>query len=133
MHNPRPTNISILIYNDRASNFITLIILTSFFTFPFFHTGNCDSASSNWISNNLGEISSSNLQSSSTIPPDKSSNLSKHPVLLVISFDGFRHDYFHRAATPFLDLLKEDGSSVPYMKNQFVTKTFPNHMSIATG
>lgn len=62
-----------------------------------------------------------------------STRLSSHPVLIVISFDGFRHDYFRHVATPNLDLLREDGTSVPFMRNQFVTKTFPNHMSIATG
>lgn len=61
------------------------------------------------------------------------SHLSKHPVLLTVSFDGFRYDYMSKADMPTLRVIQEEGVSVPYMKAQFPTKTFPNHQSIATG
>jgi len=64
---------------------------------------------------------------------NKQSKLSKHPVLLIVSFDGFRYDYATKTETPHLDTLKDEGVSVPYMEAQFPTKTFPNHHSIATG
>ena len=59
--------------------------------------------------------------------------LSTHPVILVISFDGFRYDYLKRVDTPNLNRLKSVGVTVPYLKNQFITTTLPNHHSIATG
>ncbi|ODM96495.1 Ectonucleotide pyrophosphatase/phosphodiesterase family member 5 [Orchesella cincta] len=59
--------------------------------------------------------------------------LSEHPVILVVSFDGFRHDYLTKVDTPALHELKNDGASVPYMEPVFPTMTFPNHQSIATG
>ncbi|KAJ8676692.1 hypothetical protein QAD02_012479 [Eretmocerus hayati] len=55
------------------------------------------------------------------------------PKLLVVSYDAFRHDYFDRNVTPFLQQLKNDGTYADYMKNVFVTKTFPNHHTISTG
>jgi ectonucleotide pyrophosphatase/phosphodiesterase family protein 5 len=59
--------------------------------------------------------------------------LSRHPRLLIVSFDGFRHDFFTKRATPGLDRFKTDGTHAPYVRNVFPTKTFPNHHSIATG
>uniref|UniRef100_A0A6B2E7P6 Putative ectonucleotide pyrophosphatase/phosphodiesterase n=1 Tax=Phlebotomus kandelakii TaxID=1109342 RepID=A0A6B2E7P6_9DIPT len=53
--------------------------------------------------------------------------------LLVISYDAFRNDYLKRNITPYLNTFKEEGVSVPFMKNVFPTKTFPNHHTIATG
>lgn len=63
----------------------------------------------------------------------KKVNLSKHPVIVVISYDGFRYDYLEKTETPNLHRVKSSGVSVPYMQNQFLTNTFPNHHSIATG
>ncbi|CAL8070951.1 unnamed protein product [Orchesella dallaii] len=60
-------------------------------------------------------------------------NISEHPVILVVSFDGFRYDYLDKVDTPALHELKNGGVSVPYMEPVFPTKTFPNHQSIATG
>ncbi|CAG7668644.1 unnamed protein product [Allacma fusca] len=61
-------------------------------------------------------------------------NLSKHPVVIIIvSFDGFRYDYMNKTRTPNLDRVKENGVSVPYMRNQFPTKSLPNPYSIVTG
>ncbi|CAG7668636.1 unnamed protein product [Allacma fusca] len=59
--------------------------------------------------------------------------LSKHPVVIIISYDGFRYDYLSKTNTPNLDQVKMNGVSVPYMQNQFLTYTFPNHHTIATG
>lgn len=63
----------------------------------------------------------------------KDVKLSKHPVIVVISYDGFRYDYMEKTETPNLNRVKASGVSVPYMQNQFLTNTFPNHHSIATG
>lgn len=59
--------------------------------------------------------------------------LSKHPVVLVVSFDGFRYDYLEKTDTPNLKALQREGVTVPYMTPQFPSNTFPNHHSIATG
>ena len=51
---------------------------------------------------------------------------------LVISFDGFRHDYINRVPTPNFDRFIQNGvfsSLIPI----FPSLTFPNHYSIATG
>ncbi|XP_011502713.1 PREDICTED: bis(5'-adenosyl)-triphosphatase enpp4-like [Ceratosolen solmsi marchali] len=55
------------------------------------------------------------------------------PKLLIVSYDAFRYDYFDRNMTPFLEMLKRNNTYVDYMKNVFITKTFPNHQTIATG
>ena len=58
--------------------------------------------------------------------------------LLLISFDGFRHDYLQKVKdsgrqTPHFDSLIKNGVEAEYVKNVFVTKTLPNHYSIVTG
>lgn len=60
-------------------------------------------------------------------------SVSVFPLLIVISFDGFRHDYLTKASTPNLHRLIETGVVGKWMKSAFITKTFPNHYSIATG
>jgi len=44
-----------------------------------------------------------------------------------------RYDYFERNLTPFMNQLKTKGTYSDYMINIFVTKTFPNHHTMATG
>ncbi|XP_054162170.1 ectonucleotide pyrophosphatase/phosphodiesterase family member 5-like, partial [Oppia nitens] len=51
---------------------------------------------------------------------------------IVISFDGFRYDYVTKDLTPNLYKLRETGAT-GHMLSQFITKTYPNHQSIATG
>ena len=53
--------------------------------------------------------------------------------VLLISFDGFRADYLVRYNTPNFDKFIKNGVGAVGMKPSFVTKTFPNHYSIATG
>ncbi|XP_076297014.1 bis(5'-adenosyl)-triphosphatase enpp4 isoform X1 [Lasioglossum baleicum] len=59
--------------------------------------------------------------------------ISQHPKLLVVSYDAFRYDYFNRNLTPFMNKLKHESTHADYIRNIFVTKTFPNHHSMATG
>lgn len=59
--------------------------------------------------------------------------ISKHPIVLVVSFDGFRYDYLNKTDTPNLKELQRQGITVPHMVAQFPSNTFPNHHSIATG
>ena len=53
--------------------------------------------------------------------------------LIVVSFDGFRWDYTRFAETPHFDSLEENGTRVDYMIGVFPTKSFPSHVSLATG
>ncbi|MBT3217306.1 MAG: alkaline phosphatase family protein [Candidatus Marinimicrobia bacterium] len=53
--------------------------------------------------------------------------------VLMISMDGFRADYLDRTDTPNFDKLANDGVKAKSLKPIFVSKTFPNHYSLATG
>lgn len=54
------------------------------------------------------------------------------PVVILISIDGFRHDYLQRGVTPNLDALAHRGASAA-MRPSFPSKTFPNHWTLVTG
>lgn len=60
-------------------------------------------------------------------------SVTDEPLLIIVSYDAFRYNYFEKNATPFMTKLKTFGTSTNYLKNVFPTKTFPNHHSIATG
>lgn len=53
--------------------------------------------------------------------------------LLLISFDGFRHDYFSQTDMPNFDAFVTEGVKAEGLIPVFPTKTFPSHYSIATG
>jgi predicted AlkP superfamily pyrophosphatase or phosphodiesterase len=55
------------------------------------------------------------------------------PTVILISFDGFRWDYFKRASTPNLNRLSKTGIKAKELIPSFPTKTFPNHYTIVTG
>lgn len=58
---------------------------------------------------------------------------SKHPILIVVSYDAFRYDFISKNVTPHMESLREQGTYADYIQNVFPTKTFPNHHSISTG
>ncbi|XP_076272529.1 bis(5'-adenosyl)-triphosphatase enpp4-like isoform X2 [Rhynchophorus ferrugineus] len=60
-------------------------------------------------------------------------SLSKHPILIVVSFDAFRYNFFTTETLPYMNLYRTKGTYAEYLTNVFPTKTFPNHHSIATG
>jgi len=55
------------------------------------------------------------------------------PYVLLISFDGFRSDYIEKFDTPNFDSFIKTGVRAKGLIPVFVSKTFPNHYSIATG
>ncbi|CAG9837258.1 unnamed protein product [Diabrotica balteata] len=59
--------------------------------------------------------------------------ISRHPILIVISYDAFRYNLFDTKLLPNMESLRKAGTYADYMVNIFPTKTFPNHFSIATG
>jgi predicted AlkP superfamily pyrophosphatase or phosphodiesterase len=54
-------------------------------------------------------------------------------ILILISVDGFRADYFDRIHPPALSKLAADGVRADGLIPQFPSKTFPNHYTIVTG
>ena len=54
-------------------------------------------------------------------------------ILILISIDGFRWDYFDRFKPPTLQRLAAEGVRADGLIPQFPSKTFPNHYSIVTG
>jgi predicted AlkP superfamily pyrophosphatase or phosphodiesterase len=57
----------------------------------------------------------------------------KEPIVLLISLDGFRHDYVARFQPPNLSRFIAEGSAAEGLIPSFPSKTFPNHYTIATG
>ncbi|MEM9848825.1 MAG: ectonucleotide pyrophosphatase/phosphodiesterase [Bacteroidota bacterium] len=55
------------------------------------------------------------------------------PYVILISIDGYRHDYTERFQPPHLTQFAAEGVQATSMIPCFPSKTFPNHYSIATG
>lgn len=55
------------------------------------------------------------------------------PYVVMLSLDGFRHDYLDRYPAPAFQRLLREGARARAMIPTFPTKTFPSHYSIATG
>jgi ectonucleotide pyrophosphatase/phosphodiesterase family protein 5 len=66
-------------------------------------------------------------------PPATAHKHSSNPLLLVVSFDGFRWDYLNMHQLPNFNYLKSFGAHADLTQSEFVTLTFPNHWSLATG
>ena len=54
-------------------------------------------------------------------------------IVIVLSWDGTRHDYPERADTPALDRMAREGARARRLTPVFPASTFPNHVSLATG
>lgn len=55
------------------------------------------------------------------------------PYVILISVDGFRHDYVEKHNTTFLRELGKQGVRAKYMRPSYPTLTFPNHYTLVTG
>ncbi|MBA4056625.1 MAG: alkaline phosphatase family protein, partial [Marivirga sp.] len=55
------------------------------------------------------------------------------PYVILVSFDGFRHDYLTRFELPAFRRFASDGVRSEGLIPSFPTKTFPNHYTIVTG
>ncbi len=58
---------------------------------------------------------------------------SSSPLLLLISFDGFRWDYPDIYNLPHFNSILKRGVRVKHIDNSFATVTFPSHFTIITG
>jgi ectonucleotide pyrophosphatase/phosphodiesterase family protein 5 len=59
--------------------------------------------------------------------------LNTKPLMLLISFDGFRWDYLNMYNLTNFNRLRDMGTHADYIINSFSTITFPNHWTIVTG
>ena len=55
------------------------------------------------------------------------------PIVILVSIDGWRYDYFDRFQPPALMRLASNGVRAAGLIPQFPSKTFPNHYTIVTG
>ena len=55
------------------------------------------------------------------------------PTVILVSFDGFRANYFDRSKSPQLHRLATTGVRARALIPSFPSKTFPNHYTIVTG
>ena len=55
------------------------------------------------------------------------------PYVVLVSFDGFRHDYLARYDTPSFDHVARTGGGANALIPVYPSLTFPSHYSIATG
>jgi len=56
-----------------------------------------------------------------------------YPYVLIISLDGFRHDYIKRFNPPNFTAFYQSGVKAKSLRPVYPSSTFPNHYSIATG
>ncbi|HSW28931.1 MAG TPA: ectonucleotide pyrophosphatase/phosphodiesterase [Longimicrobiales bacterium] len=74
--------------------------------------------------------------SASQEPGTPGTNAQRHataPYVVLLSLDGFRHDYLDRYPTPALGRVASEGVRADRMIPVFPTKTFASHYTIATG
>lgn len=57
----------------------------------------------------------------------------ERPVVILLSWDGVRHDYPERAQTQALARMQREGARAERLIPVFPSSTFPNHVSLATG
>lgn len=55
------------------------------------------------------------------------------PYVIMISFDGFRHDYVEKYDAPNFKAFIKDGVAAKSMLPSYPSKTFPNHYTLVTG
>lgn len=60
-------------------------------------------------------------------------SIAQQETVILVSIDGFRHDYFDFAETPNLDKISSEGVKADALIPVFPTKTFPNHYTQVTG
>jgi predicted AlkP superfamily pyrophosphatase or phosphodiesterase len=55
------------------------------------------------------------------------------PVVILLSFDGVRHDYLDRDALPAFERIAREGARAEALVPVFPSTTFPSHVALATG
>ena len=67
------------------------------------------------------------------VAPLASALAAERPVVILLSWDGVRHDYPERAQTRALSRMQREGARAERLIPVFPSSTFPNHVSLATG
>jgi predicted AlkP superfamily pyrophosphatase or phosphodiesterase len=57
----------------------------------------------------------------------------ERPYVILVSFDGFRHDYVAKYDLPNFKAFIKNGAAAEALIPSFPSKTFPNHYTIVTG
>jgi predicted AlkP superfamily pyrophosphatase or phosphodiesterase len=57
----------------------------------------------------------------------------ERPYVILVSFDGFRHDYVTKYDLPNFKTFIKNGAAAEALIPSFPSKTFPNHYTIVTG
>lgn len=65
--------------------------------------------------------------------PAVTRNAAERPYVVLVSFDGFRHDYADRWHAPTLRRVAREGGRAEALIPSFPSKTFPNHYTLVTG
>ncbi|WP_435353780.1 ectonucleotide pyrophosphatase/phosphodiesterase [Emticicia sp. SJ17W-69] len=60
-------------------------------------------------------------------------NNEKTPYVVMVSFDGFRHDYVEKYNAKNIKKFIKKGAAAEMMQPSFPSKTFPNHYTLVTG
>ena len=67
------------------------------------------------------------------VSPAHSARGEERPVVILLSWDGTRHDYPERVKTIALARMQREGARAARITPVFPSSTFPNHVSLATG
>ncbi len=62
-----------------------------------------------------------------------SSTRAAEPVVILLSWDGTRHDFPERTSLPALERMAREGTRAERLTPVFPTNTFPNHVALVTG
>lgn len=65
--------------------------------------------------------------------PPVASAAAERPYVVLVSFDGYRHDYADRWHAPTMQRVAREGARAEALIPAFPTKTFPNHYTLVTG
>ena len=65
--------------------------------------------------------------------PAGDGSVRSRPYVVLISFDGFRHDYLDRYRPPAFESVAKRGARAMALIPSFPSKTFPNHYTLVTG
>jgi predicted AlkP superfamily pyrophosphatase or phosphodiesterase len=73
------------------------------------------------------------VSTDAVVPDGPAPSPSSAPIVLMISFDGFRWDYPELHGAPALLELARDGVRAKSLAPSFPSKTYPNHYTLVTG
>lgn len=73
------------------------------------------------------------LSPDSAVAAEHGAAAERDPVVILLSFDGVRHDYLDRGGLPALERIAREGVRAQALTPVFPSSTFPSHVALATG